>query len=148
MPTLRGFLDAPPFRLQSEVAIVDVVGPMDMRFRLFGTGLSSLSGVDLTGSDVLSNFHPTARAAAARNAWAAVTTPCGYFVRRDHQRSPFKTHAVAVGLPLLHEQSGRVCLVVFNSTIDKAVDTGRAEANATVTAVSLIRWIDIGAGTP
>ncbi len=148
MPTLREFLDARPFKLQSEVAIVDIVSPTEMRFRLFGTGLSSLSGHDLTGSDVLSNFHPNARAAAAYNAWAAVTMPCGYYVRRDHQRSPFKTHAVAVGLPLLHEQSGRVCLVVFNATVDRAVDMGREEANPTVRAISLIKWIDIGAGTP
>ena len=147
MPTLRGFLDAPPFKLQSEVAIVDVVSPTDMRFRLFGTGLSSLSGHDLTGSDVLSNFHPTARAAAASNAWAAVTLPCGYFVRRDLRHGLFKTHAVGIGLPLLHEQSGRVCLVVFSSTVDKSVDAGGGDGSPVVYNVSLMRWINIGAGT-
>ena len=148
MPTLGRFLDAPPFKRQLAVAIVDVLGPTEMRFRLFGTGLSALAGHDLTGHDVLSNFHPTARAEASRNAWCAVTQPCGYFVRRDVRHGAFKTHAVGVGLPLLHEQSGRVCLVVFSTSVDKSIDTTALEAAEFVRTVTLIRWIDIGAGTP
>ena len=112
VPGLRDFLDFRPFKLQSEVAIVDVIGPTEMRFRLFGTGLSKLAGVDLTGADVLSNFHPAARAEASRIAWVSVNRPCGYILRRELRRGAVETSAIGIGLPLLHEQSGRIGLVV------------------------------------
>lgn len=148
VPSLRNFLDAPPFKHQSEVAIVDVVSVTEMRFRLFGTGLSIMAGVDLTGTDVLSNFHPAARAKASRNAWTAIAHPCGYFVRRDLHHGAFDSKVIAVGLPLLHEQSGRVCLVTFSSVLDKSSNVSRGDASPLVRNVHLIRWIDIGAGTP
>jgi len=148
VPTLGHFLDAPPFKLQSEVAIVDVVSPTELRFRLFGTGLSTMAGVDLTGTDVLSNFHPTARAEASRIAWSAVSTPCGYFLRRGMRRGVIETVAVGIGLPLLHEASGRIGLVGFSSVLEKSVDIAESGESPFVKAVNLIRWIDIGAGGP
>jgi len=148
VPGLRNFLDARPFKLQSAVAIVDVVSPTEMRFRLFGMGLSTAAGVDLTGTDVLSNFHPAARAKASCNAWTAITKPCGYFVRRDIHHGLFDTQAIAIGLPLLHEQSGRICLVTFSSLLDKTSHLAKGDESPLVRNVQLIRWIDIGAGTP
>ena len=148
MPTLADFLDAPPFKLQSEVAIVDVVSSTELRFRLFGTGLSTMAGVDLTGTDVLSNFHPTARAEASRIAWTGVSRPCGYLLRRGMRRGVIETTAVGIGLPLLHESSGRVGLVGFSSVLEKSVDVAESGESPFVKAFNLIRWIDIGAGTP
>jgi hypothetical protein len=148
MPTLRAFLDARPFKHQSDVAIADIVGPKEMRFRLFGSGLSTLAGVDLTGSDVLSNFHPDARTEASRMGWSAVTVPCGYIVHREMRRDAFETTAVGIGLPLLHEKSGGPCIVGFSSIAGKSTDIVHSERSPFVRAVELITWIDLGAGTP
>jgi hypothetical protein len=148
VPGLRSFLDARPFKLQSEVAIVDVVSATEMRFRLFGTGLSTIAGHDLTGSDVLSNFHTAARAKASRNAWSAITQPCGYVVQRDIHHGAFDSRAIGIGLPLLHEQSGRICLVTFSSVLDKTKGAHQGDDSPLVRNVHLLRWIDIGAGTP
>ena len=148
VPTLADFLDAPPFKLQSVVAIVDVVSSTELRFRLFGTGLSTMAGVDLTGTDVLSNFHPTARAEASRIAWTGVSRPCGYLLRRGMRRGVIETTAVGIGLPLLHESSGRVGLVGFRSVLEKSVDVAESGESPFVKAFNLIRWIDIGAGIP
>jgi hypothetical protein len=148
MPTLQDFLAARPFKFQSDVAIVDVVGPTEMRFRLFGTGLSTLAGHDLTGRDVLSNFHPDAQAEASRLAWCAVTVPCGYFVLREMRRGAFETRAVGIGVPLLNEKTQKRCVVGFTSIIDKTTDVVRGDESPFVRACELIRWIDIGAGTP
>ena len=148
MPTLRDFLDARPFKYQSDVAIVDVMNAGEMRFRLFGTGLSTIAGRDLTGSDVLSNFHPDARAEATRLAWKAVTVPCGYYVRRDMRRGAYETSAVGIGLPLVHEKSGRPCIVGFSSVMGKTTDVVGGEESPFVRSTTLLKWIDIGAGTP
>jgi len=147
-PTLRDFLDAPPFRLQSEVAIVDVNARGEMRFRLFGTGLSSIAGHDLTGTDVLSNFHAEARAEAARIAWSAVSVPCGYHVLREMRRGPYETTAVGIGMPLLNEKTGKLGIVGFSSATGKSTDVVRGDDSPFVRATELIMWIDIGAGTP
>lgn len=148
VPTVSAFLDFPPFRLQSEVAIVDVSGPADMRFRLFGTGLSVMAGRDFTGSDVLAQFHPKARAEAARIVWAAASQPCGYFVRRTMRRGNFETQAIGVGLPLLHEASGRCWTVGFSSAQDKVTEVIAEGDKEFIHKFSLIRWTDLGAGTP
>lgn len=148
MPTLRAFLDARPFKHQSDVGIVDVISPTEMRFRLFGSGLSTIAGHDLTGSDVLSNFHPDAHADASRMAWSAVSVPCGYIVCREMRRDAFETTAVGIGLPLLHEKSGRPCIVGFSSVAGKTTDIVHSDRSPFVRAVELIKWIDIGAGTP
>ncbi len=148
VPTLRAYLDAPPFKLQSEVAIVDVISPTDMRFRLFGTGLSVLAGNDLTGADVLSNFHPRARSEASRIAWTATQTPCGYIIRRDMRRETVDTSAFGIAMPLLHEQSGQIGLVGFSSILDKTNDIHLSGGYQFVHTVQLIQWINIGAGMP
>lgn len=148
VPSLCDFLDFRPFKLQSEVAIVDVIGPTEMRFRLFGTGLSQLAGKDLTGADVLTTFHPKARAEASRIAWIAVNRPCGYILRRELRRGCIETTAVGVGLPLCHDRNGKICLVGFSSTSEKQTDFTLTDSDVFVTGVTHLRWIDTGAGTP
>jgi hypothetical protein len=148
VPGMRDYLDSPPFALQPEVAIVDVLGPEEMRFRLFGTGLSQLAGRDLTGADVLSNFVPEARAVASKIAWAAVNVPCGYALRRDMRRGEVDIVAEGIGLPLLHEQSGRIALVGFSSVFAKETTLAEANKPQFVTAVKLLGWIDVGPGVP
>jgi len=148
IPCLREFLSFQPFKLQSEVAIVDVTGPTEMRFRLFGTGLSRLAGEDLTGADVLSNFHPKARAEASRIAWIAVNKPCGYILRRELRRGSVKTSAVGIGLPLQRDQGGKIGLVGFSSALEKHTEVTSYDSDVFVTGVQHLRWIDIGSGTP
>jgi len=148
VPSLADYLDRRPFAHQSDTAIVDVVAPGQMRFRLFGTGLNDLSGDELTGRDVLAHFHPTARAEAERIAWAAVTTPCGYLVSRTMRRGPFEITASGIGLPLKHPQSGRNCIVGFTSHISTRTEVVTSVAEAFVTELRLIQWIDVGQGTP
>jgi hypothetical protein len=145
-PRLQDFLDTPPFRLQSEVAIVDVHPDGAMRVRLFGTGLSSLAG-DWTGKDALSNFHPAARTRAMYLSSTAVTRPCGYFVKRYLRRGVVETSCIGIGLPLLYE-SGDVGLVIFCSLSDRSVQLIPGDVPAVVTDAPLMRWIDIGAGVP
>jgi hypothetical protein len=148
VPSLSDFLDRPPFAHQRDTAIVDVVAPGQMRFRLFGTGLNDLSGDELTGSDVLSHFHPSARAEAERITWAAVTMPCGYLLSRKMRRGAFSITASGIGLPLLHQQSGRFCIVGFTSHISTQTKVVDSVAEGFVNEVKLTQWLDIGARTP
>jgi hypothetical protein len=148
MPTLQAFLAARPFKHQSDVAIADVLSPTEMRIRLFGTGLSTLAGHDLTGRDVFSNFHPDARANASMLGWNAITLPCGYYVLRELRRGAFETTAVGIGLPLLNEKTQRHSVICFSSLTDKTTDVIRGDESPFVRSAELIRWIDIGNGTP
>jgi len=147
VPNLGDFLAAPPFKLQSEVSITDVLSPDDMRIRLFGTGLSSLAGHDLTGTDALSNFHVDARAEAQRLIWNSVSRPCGYYFWRYLRRGSVQTRVISIGLPLRHEQSGRLGLVGFSSPASRDVQIVDDESPF-VRDMTLIRWIDIGGGVP
>lgn len=119
-----------------------------MRFRLFGTGLSWLAGVDLTGADVLSQFHKKARTEASRIAWIAVNKPCGYILQRELTRGSLRTNAIGVGLPLRHNQSGKIGLVGFSSTMEKQLHSAATESEVFVTGVRHLKWIDIGTGLP
>jgi hypothetical protein len=148
VPTLQDFLTARPFKHQSDVAIADVLGPTEMRIRLFGTGLSTLAGNDLTGRDVFSNFHPDAHANASMMGWNAVNIPCGYYVLRELRRGAFETKAVGIGLPLLNEKTGKYSVVCFSSVADKLTDVIRGDESPFVRSCELLNWIDIGAGTP
>jgi len=148
VPALPDYLDLPPFAHQCSTAIVDVAAPGQMRFRLFGTRLNELSGDELTGHDVLSKFHPSARAEAERITWAAVTTPCGYLLSRRMRRGPFAVTASGVGLPLRHPSSERYCIVGFTSDISARTELSDSLEEGFVTGIELIQWIDIGAGEP
>jgi hypothetical protein len=148
VPSLSDYLDRPPFAHQRDTAIVDVVAPGQMRFRLFGTELNDLSGDELTGRDVLAHFHPSARAEAERITWAAVTTPCGYLLSRKMCRGVFAITALGIGLPLWHQQSARYCIVGFTSAISSQTEVVGSVEDGFVTEVKLVQWIDIGARTP
>lgn len=148
VPSLSDYLDSRPFAHQRDTAIVDVVASGQMRFRLFGTGLNDLSGDELTGHDVLSHFHPSARAEAERIAWTAVTTPCGYLLSRKMRRGAFAITASGIGLPLRHKQSERLCIVGFTSHISTRTEVADSEEEAFVSEVKLIQWIDIGTPIP
>ncbi len=148
LPGLQAFLAARPFRLQSEIAIADVVGPTDMRFRLFGTGLVAIAGRDLTGSDALAFFRPEIRAEAARIIWSAMSQPCGYILRRDMHLGQITTTALGIGLPLRNEKNGRTDLVSFTSMTDRVRDVTTDVPSQFAVGVKLLQWIDIGAGVP
>lgn len=148
VPALSDYLDLPPFAYQRDTAIVDIADGGQMRYRLFGGGLSDLSGEDLTGQDVLSHFHPAARAEAERLVWAAIGIPCGYLLRRQMRRGLLEFTAIGIGLPLRNVQSGRSCVVGFTSNTAKHTAVADSEEKAFVTGVQLVRWIDLGAGTP
>ena len=107
IPSLREFLDFRVFRQQSEVAIIDVVGPTEMRFRLFGTGLSLLAGEDMTGKNLLEQFHPQTRVEALRIIWASVSTPCGYILHRTFRRGAVETGTVGIGLRCCMNKAAR-----------------------------------------
>jgi hypothetical protein len=148
VPSLSDYLDRQPFAHQRDTAIVDVVAPGQMQFRLFGTGLNDLSGDELTGHDVLSHFHPSAAAEAERIAWTAVTTPCGYLLSRKMHRGALAITASGIGLPLRQRQSERLCIVGFTSHISTRTEVVDSKEEAFVSEVKLIRWIDIGKHIP
>jgi hypothetical protein len=93
-------------------------------------------------------FMPTHAPTRRAMPWAATSHPCGYFVQRDLHHGLFDSKAVAVGLPLLHDQSGRTCLMTFSSVLDKSSNVSTHGESPLVRKVHLIRWIDIGAGIP
>ncbi|MSO72235.1 MAG: PAS domain-containing protein [Rhodospirillaceae bacterium] len=148
VPGPRAFLDAPPFRLQSEVVIYDVHGPTDIRLRLFGSGLSTIVGRELTGSDMLQHFRPKARAEAGRIVWCAVSKPCGFIRRLEMSRGAVVTSALSVGLPVRQELSGRMGVVAFVSRMDRTVEYTIAQESPFLSGVKLMQWVDIGAGVP
>ncbi len=145
---MQAFLAFRPFKLQSEVSILDVIGPGEMRIRLFGTGLAAIAGRDLTGGDGLLLFDPKVRAEAGRIVWAAANKPCGYIVQRQMRRGEFTMRALGIGLPLHHEQSGRTDIVSFNTGIGRSLSATDNLPGGFVTDLKLLRWIDIGAGVP
>lgn len=141
-------MNRPVFEHQSNVALVDIHSKNDMRIRLFGTGLTEIAGTDLTGADLLSNIHPDAKAEATRIVWGAVTTPCGYPMRRLLQRGVHEIRALTLGLPLRREKGDVRSLVGFMSREGYTDEINTAKANVYIQEIKLVRWVDIGAGIP
>jgi hypothetical protein len=148
VPTVGEFINLPVSEHQSNVALLDIHSANDMRIRLFGTGLTEIAGTDLTGADLLSNIHPDAQAKAARMVWDAVTTPCGYLMRRLLQRGVHQISATSIGLPLLREKSDVRSLVGFMSREGYSDDINTSKASVYIREIKLLRWVDIGAGIP
>lgn len=145
VPLLCDYLDLPPFAYQRDTAIVDLMPDAQMRFRLFGGGLSFSTNQDLTGQDVLSHFTPAARAAAQEIARGMLARPRGYLVHRTMRCGSIEVAAEGVGLPLRNARTGAKHIVGFTSNIAKRTNVANTDEAMYVTEMKFMRWIDIDA---
>ena len=70
LPTLRSYLDDPPFDFQPFVTITDMYSADSIRIRLMGTGLVNAVG-ERTGGGFNDSFTERAASVAGQLSWAA-----------------------------------------------------------------------------
>lgn len=147
LPTLKDYLGIPHPSLQPNVAIKDVVLPRLLRVRLFGTRLSDLVGVDLTGMNILDFAGSGAMADAL---WwyhhEVAAHPVGLAtVKLAATASGRAISFEDVELPLTPFPGGPPCVACclgFVETLDFKDPMFRFNDHLSA------RWIDIGWGVP
>lgn len=147
VPSLREFLGRPSPEFQPYCAIYDVVdGGKSLPLRLFGTGLVSFNGGDLTGKDFLMSAEPELRDTITYTVRKQIEHPCGRTDIREVASSSGKsveTHSLS--LPLGTDEGKPPSVVLF---LDYKETIGYGETLGAVLEMSSIRWVDIGAGVP
>jgi hypothetical protein len=145
IPALRDFLDRPNPRTQPWTLIFDM-GEPPLRTRLFGSMLAGLVGADLTGTDHLALFPPSARDDFLRRHRQVVARPCAMF---SHARGATlqgrELSMAGVAVPLRRD-SGAMCVARVIKVVAN-LPAGDAMARV-VPHPPAARWIDLGAGVP
>lgn len=147
VPSLREFLGHPSPEFQPYVAIYDVVdNAASLPLRLFGTGLVSFNGGDLTGKDFLLSAEPELRDTISYTVRKQLEHPCGRTDIREVSSSSGKSvETQSLSLPLETEDGRPPSIVLFLNYRDTI---GYGETLGAVLEISSIRWVDIGAGVP
>lgn len=147
VPSLREFLSLPSPEFQPYCAIYDVIdGGKRLPLRLFGTGLVSFNGGDLTGKDFLMSAEPELRDTISYTARTQVEFPCGRTdLRRLSTTQGKNVETEALSLPLATGEGKPPCIVLYlqyNETV------GYGETLESMMEMRGIRWVDVGAGVP
>lgn len=147
VPSLSEFLGNPSPEFQPYVAIYDVVdNAASLPLRLFGTGLVSFNGGDLTGKDFLMSAEPNLRETISYTVRKQVEQPCGRTDVREVASSSGKSvETQSLSLPLLTGDGKPPSIVLF---LNYMHTIGYGETLGAVIEISDIRWVDIGAGIP
>lgn len=147
VPSLRDFLGTPSPEFQPYCAIYDVVdGGKSLPLRLFGTGLVSFNGGDLTGKDFLMSAEPELRGTLSYTARTQVEFPCGRTdLRRLATTQGKNVDTEALSLPLV-TAAGKPASIVLYLNYQETVVYG--ETLESMMEMRGIRWVDVGAGVP
>lgn len=149
VPSLRDYLDAPPFRLQPFVAILDIHSPEFITVRLFGTALTAIAGQEFTKKDLSPIYAAQELGRAGEIVWDAVTHPAGYIcVRTVRTGHGLVLDCDCISLPLVVDAGAPKCLVTFVRFPQQTPRTPKPEMTGVVTRIRFVDWIDIGAGKP
>jgi hypothetical protein len=149
MPRLADYLDAPSFRLQPYVSIVDLHSNSDLRIRLFGTGLVTLAGQDFTSRSVAPIYTPEDMALACATAWTACGHPAGYTCMRAVRTSGgLIIECDCVCLPLIPPTGVPRCMITMLHVPEDLPRLSTEKDVRTISGFRWLDWIDIGAGVP
>lgn len=146
VPDRKHFDPAKIPRLMPQIAILDVHSANEARFRLFGTGLVKLFGMDLTGKNYPDFYNEAARSLFNRMMMAQVSLPCG---RVSAVRGQFadgqRARVEILSLPLAYEAADHAMAIAAVGVIETL---GMGEPVLEITDIEATVWIDIGAGVP
>lgn len=76
-PLLRDLFDAPDWKIQPSLVIIDIERETDQRIRLAGTAIDAFFGDDFTGLDFLKTATENTRPIFLRAHRVLSSTPCG-----------------------------------------------------------------------
>jgi len=128
------------------VTMLDVHSAERVMFRLFGTGLVDLTGVDLTGENYPDYVGEDHREALGRTLVVQSERPCGRVNILKGQTAQGRSYTIeAVTLPLSLKSHDRTLLLGFAGIVDVS---GEGEPGFAVASVEDPVWIDVGAGVP
>jgi len=146
IPHLRTLLDQAEPKLQRSIALLDVMPPLMLAVRLFGTEREAVFGQDPTHTNALDSFEPHLREPVFSRVLCVVGQPVGWLNQRGtlSTRGTVYRH-LALNLPLAVDSGAAPCIVNFSTIIDQYPN---AKSVPQVNALFGCEWVDIGAGTP
>lgn len=135
--------------LLTEIAIFEVFGRNDIRYRLAGTAVAERLGADPTGKNVLEITAPETIETVAHLFETMFKQPAAAIVRYENTYNTGRRAPVSsLFLPLAATDNGQSRVLSIH-TREASTDYEDAQIASTIgTAVAKISWIDIGAGVP
>jgi hypothetical protein len=132
-----------------DIAILDVIDPMNILYRLAGTGIAERMGEDPTGNNLIEMTAPETRAMVSKILYMIVSHPVGAIATYENVYSTGKRSVVeSLYLPL-QKTEGQSDRIVSVHSREKTVTYEDEQAHSTVAAKILeLKWIDLGAGIP
>lgn len=132
-----------------DIAILDVIDPMNILYRLAGTGIAERMGEDPTGNNLIEMTAPETRAMVSKILYMIVSHPVGAIATYENVYSTGKRSVVeSLYLPL-QKTEGQSDRIVSVHSREKTVTYEDEQAHSTVAAKILeLKWIDLGAGMP
>ncbi|HBM89681.1 MAG TPA: hypothetical protein DD437_14135, partial [Rhodobiaceae bacterium] len=132
-----------------DIAILDVIDPMNILYRLAGTGIAERMGEDPTGNNLIEMTAPDTRAMVSKILYLIVSHPVGAIATYENVYSTGKRSVVeSLYLPL-QKAEGQSDRIVSVHSREKTVTYEDEQAHSTVAAKILeLKWIDLGAGIP
>lgn len=135
--------------LLKDIAIFEIFGARDIRYRLAGTDVAERLGADPTGKNLLDITAPETVETVATLFQKMFSQPAGAIVRYENTYNTGKRAPVSsLFLPLAAAQNTQPRVLSIH-TREASTDYENAQNASTIgTAVTEIHWIDIGAGIP
>lgn len=137
-------------RFVANLVMVERHGPREYKWRLMGTAVRNMTGVELTGTEAFEFHTPQQRERALVAYNAQLETPCGVWgITMLQGASGFEAPAEILVLPLRADDGTPRFLA---NTVDRLPDGRRLDPNAAID-VKLLSWsehrfLDIGFGLP
>jgi len=132
-----------------DIAILDVIDPMNILYRLAGTGIAERMGEDPTGNNLIEMTAPDTRATVSKILHLIVSHPVGAIASYENIYSTGKRSVVeSLYLPL-QKAEGQSDRIISVHSQEKTVTYEDEQTRSTVAAKILeLKWIDLGAGMP
>ena len=152
LPSRRDFDLGSIKRLLPRVILLEIRSPTEVAFRLAGTWITRVLGVELTGRNYLDVGNPADRQERADLLFAEVAQPCGaVMIYPMHYASGRAAPVEVISAPVLGDQPTDPPMVF--ALLTELAASGYAEPLAAEVARQLptgrqLRFFDIGAGTP
>jgi hypothetical protein len=152
LPSRRDFDLGSIKRLLPRVILLEIRSPTEVAFRLAGTWVTRVLGVELTGRNYLELGNPADRKERAELLFAEVAQPCGaVMIYPMHYASGRAAPVEVISAPVVGDEPTDPPLVF--ALLTELVPNGYPEPLAPELARQLptgrqLRFFDIGAGTP
>ena len=152
LPSRRDFDLGSIKRLLPRVILLEIRSPTEVAFRLAGTWITRVLGVELTGRNYLDVGNPADRQERAALLFAEVMQPCGaVMIYPMHYASGRAAPVEVISAPVLGDRPTDPPMVF--ALLTELASSGFAEPLAEEVVRQLptgrqLRFFDIGAGTP